>query len=236
MHIRLSKFLRYSAQVEGKDVTIRDVFVSVDDAALRFLLLDIGSWFEPDLALVQIDKVTSLSLVDTKLYLAIDKAAFEAAPQFRPESQDFLDRMPPVIIGPFGNTASPLMMAAAVASGKPTPDDDRAKRADAHLKRFTDLQGLDAFGKDGQLGTIEDIVISTRGFAITHVAINTAKGPSDQQVLVPVQTLRHMARQDTHLVFDLTTSTVFDAPFVPRDEPLSNDEVRALRNYFNIQK
>ena len=74
------------------------------------------------------------------------------------------------------------------------------------MDRASEWLGIPAYGTDGELGQVEDILFDDGSMAIEWLKLGSGGIFSRRTGTVPITALRHMAKQGTHLVFDITTA------------------------------
>lgn len=228
----LSEFVTSRAQV-GKDrFPITDVFLSIQDRRIAYILVDTGSWLEANTVLIKTDHISGFSVDDKSVDLSLSPHQLETAPVLDEDPSLPLAHLPPLFVGPFGHTVSPLMVASALAPEATPSEDHRARSIENRFDRFHSFQGMDVFGKDGQLGQIGDVLISPVGFRIMALMVETGTFLTGHRALVPIEKLRHMADQDTHLVCDITTTELADAPEVALAGQPDHAAFQQLQTYY----
>ncbi|WP_224825071.1 PRC-barrel domain-containing protein [Cognatishimia sp. MH4019] len=213
---------------------MKDVFFSIADGTLAFLLVDTGSWLQSDTVLISSKMISDISIEDRSIELDITAAQLEAAPVWKEDDTIFLDAMPPVVVGPFGNTISPAMMAALIRQRRQEQDSSVAEELIDDLDQFTTIQGTDVFGTDGELGNLVDFLMTPEERKITHMVIDNGNVLPGRQLVIPLEKLRHKAAQDTHLVLDLTSSELADAPQLEAINRVNRNWLDDLRSYYGL--
>lgn len=183
---------------------VTEVFFQERTGQLRYVALHTGDAFDHDDTLVSIGRFSAIGDGDWKVFLpeadihaAPGWDSGEAYPHHVPVA---LEGWPPILIGPFGETTSPLMLYAAMveAGEAEEPPEVPHHSADARvdkLERVTRRLGGEVFGADGALGRLDDMLVAPVGFAITDLIVEGRQ--------VPYSRLRHMAEEGTHVVVNL---------------------------------
>ena len=102
------------------------------------------------------------------------------------------------------------------------------------LSDFESFRGTDVFGSDGELGRINDILFDKDSHALTHLVIDNLRMEIGRERIVPIEKLRYEAEQETHIVLDLTSTEINDAPRLQRTDTLEPERIEALRNYYKL--
>lgn len=198
---RLTRLLDLDA-VSGDDrFPIRALFHDETSRRLKAAAVDIGGWLDRREVLVSIDRFGPPD--DGSWPLSLVRDELQDAPEWEHADSAALG-MPPLIIGPFGYTFSPLLMAAGMnaSAERSLPDaPDSGERAVvesedgrfAGLVRTADWLNRDAFGPKGHLGKVADLQLDD-SLAITALIL-------DDDTILPMTRLRNMPEQG-HFVFD----------------------------------
>lgn len=228
----INDLLKSKAHALDASFPISNAFISLDERQLKYLALDTGTWFTSDIALISARLMSEFSPADTTVKLDTTEEGIKSAPIWQEGSTSFVDSMPPILIGPFGSTISPMMIAA-IAEESETPQQS-AQPLIKGLHSFTSFVGMDVFGTDGDLGKVTDILFEDAGLRLTHLVIENATEAVGDERIIPLEKLRYMADQDTHLVLDLTTDAVANAPRLNRADTLERDRLNALQQYYGL--
>ena len=213
----LNDLMQSRLRLGDRKVRADEVFFGPKDRKLHYLAVDIGGWFEIDEVLVSADLLVPPDAQRGWWTLTLDETAIEAAPRWSAdglrEPAD-LTGWPPIIVGPFGGTYAPMLLyEQMVARGEATRD-GRAEADDAgdelifRMDRATEWLGMPAFGRDGELGQVEDILFDDETREIAWLVLGRGGLLNHRTGEVPVSAIRHMARQGTHLVLDISADEV----------------------------
>ena len=197
---RLTKLLSLQA-VAGEDrFPVRALFHHVDTRKLAFVALDVGGWFDRREVLVSIDRFGPTTDDSWPLDMTADEIS--DAPEWRGDREPGWT-WPPLIIGPLGYTFSPMMMAAGMSvsadrqmHGGPDEATDIVSDSGGRLhdmERSGDWIGKEAFGRDGLLGRVEDVIFDAENTLIATIL--------DDGTELPMARLRNAPEQG-HLVYD----------------------------------
>ena len=204
----LTHLMRLKAEAGDRKFTVTEIFFEDDTGHLRYVALQTGGVFNREEVLVAIG---AFAEPGETWRLVLDEAAVRDAPRWTEGEHSGppvpLEGWPPVVIGPFGNTESPLMLWAQAAAafgdeeggegeGRPPPSGDRRV---VHLDRVTLKLDAPVFGDDGELGRLADLVIEPREMRITAFVVEDASGAHS----VPWSALRRFPREGRHVVLAL---------------------------------
>jgi hypothetical protein len=201
--------------VADRKIRTDEVFLDPEDRRLRYLAVDIGGWFEVDEVIVSADLLVPPDAQRDHWTLRLDEAALDGAPRWSAGAEPAdLTGWPPIIVGPFGGTYAPMllyeqMLARGSGNGRGAPDSTaggaRGDEIVYRMDRATEWLGTAAFGTDGELGHVEDMLFEDGTLAIEWLVLGHGGVFGHKTVEVPISAVRHMARQGTHLVLDISS-------------------------------
>lgn len=214
--LTMTELMKRAVSTGDHRFPVTEVFFAERTGQLRFVALHTGDAFDHDDTLVAISRFSPVGDEDWNVWLPEDD--IRAAPGWDSGEQHPhhvpvpLEAWPPILIGPFGTTTSPLMFYAGMLAAEdsmeaPEPPHHSADPRVDRLERVTNRLGGEVFGADGPLGTLQDMVVSPVGFAITDLIVDGRK--------VPYARLRHMSDEGRHTVVNLDLAT-FEA--LPRNQ------------------
>ena len=209
----LNDLMQSRLHVADRKVRADEAFFDPKDRRLRYLAVNIGGWFEIDEVIVSADLLVPPDAQRDHWSLTVDEAALGAAPRWGEhglqEPAD-LTGWPPIIVGPFGGTYAPMllyeqMVARSPESAPTAPSDGRGDEMVYRMERATEWLGIPAFGTDGELGRVEDMLFEDQTLELEWLVLGRGGVFSHRTAEVPVSAVRHMARQGTHLVLDISS-------------------------------
>lgn len=208
-----------SLSTDGGKAKLREAFFDPGSGQVRYVAVDIGGWLDTTEVLVEAERLEPPRDVGAPWTLRIGADDLEVAPRWHEgmaEDRIDLRAWPPVLVGPFGSTYSPLLMFEQMIAEQrqhelpPAPDGDRLVRP---LQEVGSWIGLPAFCKDGEIGPVADLLFEAETHRVVSVVLKprsgtlagAATGTDDSgHVVLPLASLRHRPLQGTHLVFDTT--------------------------------
>ncbi|RYH11328.1 PRC-barrel domain-containing protein [Tropicimonas sp. IMCC6043] len=198
--------------VGDREGEFRDAFFRLEDGMIRYIALDLGGWLTTDTVIVSTDLLSPPEGDSGRWSVSLDEAALETAPRWnetdRAEEID-LRLWPPVIVGPFGSTISPILLYEQLQAGKDDRDDDTLDGTSAaplirSLQRVGHWLGLPAFDASGEIGRLHDMDFDPQNGRILAFVLNGPGPLPSRGAALPYVMLRHIAEQGTHLVFGET--------------------------------
>jgi hypothetical protein len=212
-------------RVAERNVRAVEVFFDPKERRLRYLAVDIGGWFDVEEVLVSAELLVPPDDGRDHWSLRLDADALAAAPRWGERvtaAPADLTGWPPVIVGPFGGTYAPMllyeqMMAAESAVPSSPPETGPGEALVHRLERATEWLGAPAFGTDGELGRVDDILFDIATLKLARLVLGSGGLLSHRAGEVPIAAVRHMARQGTHLVLDIAHDDVAHPRASPAD-------------------
>ncbi len=193
-----------------RTLPVREIFFRMRDWRLRYLAVDTGGWFGSDEVLLSTDLLAPPTAQRTEWAVEIPPDALETAPRWSDysgaEGID-LTGWPPIMVGPFGGTYAPILLyeqMLAQSETEPSKDTSPENDAVARMQHANSWLGLPAFGRDGELGVINDLLfegdtLDIRWFLVGESGVL----PSGTDREISVDAVRYLARQGSHLVLDV---------------------------------
>ena len=234
--------ITYSARLEDQRFAVTDILFDTRDGALKYLVVDTGAWFESQQTLVAAALIGRVDVENAEIVLTASRDEFERAPRWEGEHEPLipmLSALPPLVVGPFGSTYAPLALTAewSALSDERTEDDiDSDPRAEKAVDLFeTAHNWLDSavFGRDGELGSLDDLLVDPDTRKITHLVISNGSVMRGKLLVVPYAVLRYRAKGG-HLVVDTTVEKLKNAPQIDEIARLDRHWHNDVHGYFML--
>lgn len=257
----ISQLMHFKARAGDDHLKVTDIFFDFGTRRIEYVSLDIGGWFDRKEVLIHAAEFGTPDTVNEEWPVRLDRAAVENAPHWHDDAEDNgsifdIENWPPLVVGPFGTTFSPLLLnaqshadaeeAAAIEGHRAVPlpmqaDDvdpdpqaaqDESEREEAsHMARASAWLGRKVYGNDGELGDLDDIVVNVERGVLTHLSIAGGGLLSPHGAVAPFDWMRHVVR-DSHIVMGLASSQLDSAPGLRDDDALSPGwQDRVQRHY-----
>lgn len=185
------------------DFNIADLMFDPVDHSVNYAVLDGGGWVMNTDVLLHADRLKGFEPTDKNWPAQMSEGDLADAPRIGGDNVVDLSALPPVIVGPFGMTYSPILMAAQLL-GYPVTKDRITKHAEERLERMSEWMGAVVFNAEGPIARIVNMHIDTETMRVVEVKL--AMG-TEMHVL-PITALRNFVTGDGYAVCDLTEDDI----------------------------
>lgn len=180
-----------------------DVLIDTSNGDVVYALLEITGDSGPVQALVRPSAVVAS---DEALVLNVEADALAAVTEkgAPPEAQPIdLTTLPPLLVGPFGNTVAPALFGALynATAGRNRVARPALDERHASWHWFEDLQDRTVFDETGKIGTLVTFGVDPASYRCVDL---TLKDDLGEHLTLPFQTLRNVSRTEHHLILDRT--------------------------------
>lgn len=185
---------------------VRDAIFDPDTGRVPFLIIDMGGVLTSSDALIRRTRITGAVAGEMRLTSDLSANDVHAAPHFGDSTSIDFTSLPPLVVGPFGTTQSPLLLASQLFGAPATPEAE----IPARCARAQDWIGAPVFGPGGEIGQIADMDFDLTEGTVLRVKI----AAGEAQALLPWHKLRNLVTTDEsrHVVTDLDGTALYDSP------------------------
>ncbi len=180
--MRMTDLMGRKGESDGQTFPVTEIFFHEPTGRLRYVALGTGGWLTREEVLVRADRFGVPEEGSSHWPVTLSAEHIEEAPTWHGGDASgppiHLENWPPIVVGPFGGTTSPLMMWAELAESEhedhrhgPSGDSRVAK-----LERASQRLGGEVFGSDGLLGTLADMTVDPETFEIHHFVVRAPDG------------------------------------------------------------
>ncbi|WP_224814370.1 hypothetical protein [Hasllibacter sp. MH4015] len=190
-------------QAKAGTFGINDLMFDPDSLAVEYAVLEGGGWVTNTDVLVHAKRLRAFD-EGTRTWTAdVSEGDLANAPRLGSDNVVDLSALPPVIVGPFGMTYSPILMAAQFL-GYPVTKDRPTRDAVDQLDRMSDWLGSVVFNGEGPIARIVDLFVDAETMRLTEVEF--AMGA--EKYVLPVTAIRTFVRGDGYAICDLTEAEI----------------------------
>jgi hypothetical protein len=222
MRHAISELVHHRAHAADASFPLHEVFFHLPEGAIRYVALDVGGWLDATEVLVEAERLTAPARGSRAWGLSLTKEEVEDAPRWAAGTTEHLAHLeawPPLVVGPFGSTYSPILMYEQLVGSGPAGEAGAAgDAAVTELERATQWLSRPVFCDDGEVGRVEDLLFDDATLHMTHVVVGKGGLLRHEGHAVPFDRVSHMARAHTHLVLAGLSAAVAEAP-APDDLP-----------------
>lgn len=233
----ITDLTKATATVGSKTVSVDDIFFERETGALKYLSLETGGWLDPDVVLISAGLMAGYDADSRSMQLRLEEDDLKSARRIDPATDrtGVLTAMPPIVVGPFGGTVSPMMATAAIAESEAAvAAAERPRVALPGVERTSEWIGQPVFGSDGELGMLSDLLFDPALSAVTHVVIDDGGLFNGRNIVLPLETVRHRGEKDGHIVTRASHAQCEGAPLLEDVAKVDRTWLDSLRHHFGV--
>jgi hypothetical protein len=226
---------------DGRAGVVKDVFFQEDTWVVRYLVVDTGGWITGREVLVVPAMVEAVDWQGKHVHVRATRDQIERAPGValdqppsRELEQTYFDyySMPyywhePMDYGRFITTPS-----VDAATAQSLTDERLAQIHDSKLRSAKETAGYKVQCKDSLIGHLDDFVVDDESWGVRYVVVDTGKFFLGHNVLLATHWVEDVDWQEEHMVVDLTSEQVKDAPEFDPAEPLGREYEESLHGHY----
>lgn len=211
--------------------SIADVYFDDRDWRARYVVADIGAWYENRQGLLNVDLIGRPDIEKRECPVALTKeqimhaAAPETDPPVRDQQRDARLATPlsAFFISHPGGIYSPALAEAQIAALSELSDeaDDDARDGDPHLRSMSEVLGYSISALDDDFGTVDDFLIDPEAWRVSHAVVDTGNWLPGTKVVLARDLLDEISWAERRISAQVSRETVENGP---RLERLSNVE------------
>jgi len=231
---------------DGAIGEVDDLYFDDDRWAIRYLVVDAGSWLTGRKVLISPVAIGRPDWMAQQLPVSLTKAQVEGSPDIdtrkpvsRQHETEYLGYYgyPPYWggAGLWGLGAYPgslttegrfeEAMKARETSGTQTP-------GDCHLRSCRVVTGYHIHATDGDIGHVKDLLVDDRTWAIRYLIVDTNNWWGGHDVLVAPQWIKEVSWPHAKVSVDLTRQAVKDAPPYDSAAHLDREQEQAMHEHY----
>ncbi len=225
---------------------VEDFYCDDDDWAIRYLIVDTGTWLPGRKVLISPLAIGHPDWAGQLLPVSLTKAQVEKSPDIdtrkpvsrQDEAKYFGYYAYPYYWGGGGlwgmgaypgsldveNRVEMDMKAHAVTPNR-SPDD-------SHLRSCAAVRGSHIHATDGDIGHIEDFLVDEHSWAIRYLIVNTSNWWGGRQVLVAPQWIERVSWSDAKVSAGLTREAIKSAPRYDEAAQLDRQQEQAMYEHY----
>jgi hypothetical protein len=222
--------------------TISDMYFDDVSWALRYVVVDTGSWLPGRKVLISPESLGEPDWRHSTVPATLTKERIENAPSIasdQPVSRQHEIQLAAYYGWPpyWASVGAPPIgtVPVGVVPRKREMEGERV-RGDPHLRSIEEVTGYHINAKDGRVGHVEDFVAETDGWQLRYLLVDTRDWLPGRKVLVAVGWIDHVTWAGREVCVDLTRDEIKNSPeFNPAAAINREYEVR-LYDYYGRPK
>lgn len=233
---------------------VDDFYFSTEDWTIRYMIVDIGSWFTGRRVLIAQSEIGTPNWKQRTIPVDLTKEQVKDSPDIdltRPIGREQEASLYSYYGWPtyWGAPATLGMgmgaVGAGVAMGTPMPPATGPRISDIpdkvaaaypkgerHLQSIGEVTGFNIEGADGSIGIVEDFLVDDHSWIIRYLEIDTSKWLPGRQVLVSPEWVDGVDWNNSKVYTQMTKDQVKNSPEYNRDAVIDQDYESSLHKHY----
>ena len=227
---------------DGEIGHIKDFYFDDHKWAVRYVVVDTGSWLSGRLVLISPHAFRNFYQDGVSRDVNLTRKQIEDSPDFdshKPVSRQYEEDYYRYYGWPnywrgdglWGCSAFPILELTADARPEEPMGGDasQSQLADVHLRSTQALNGYHIQANDGEIGHVTDFIIHGNTWAICHLVVETGHWFSGKEMVISPKNIDRISYDESKVFVNLTKETILKAPeyHVP---PWAFEDTSALAN------
>jgi sporulation protein YlmC with PRC-barrel domain len=221
---RLSQFPGMHIEAsDGEIGKVKDVYFDDHSWAVRYLVIEAGSWFADRKVLISPISVSRIDWDNRSIGLNLTRREVQASPSIdtdkpvsRQHEVDFFDYYgyPYYWCGPslWGETSGPMSPIGPIPPVRNAPDVHGESPLDPRLRSAVEVIGYKIQTDDTSMGHVEDFLLDLETWSVRYLVINTRIWLSGRHVVIPPQWIRAVDWTQRNVSIDVSSDLVKASP------------------------
>ena len=210
---------------DGQIGHVKDFYFDDQHWAIRYLIVDTGSWLTGRLVLISPHAFNSRQQSEKLLFANLTRKQIEDSPAIdlhKPVSRQYEEEYHQYYGWPsywqgdamWGMSTLPVFdMPSKPLAGEPgVRGSEKSRRAAAHLRSTKAVHGYQIQARDGQIGQVYDFMMNTRNWAIPELVIKIGHWLSGREVQIPTSSVEKISYEESTVYVNLTKQAVEQIP------------------------
>lgn len=241
----LTKFEIQAA--DGSVGSIKDLYFDDMTWIVRYLVVDTRVWLPGRKVLISPEAVNGLKLDEAAFTTPLTRQQIEESPAAESEktvSRHFEEKLSKYYgWSPYWMTELPIPWPGIysyptdVAHPSEMEKDigaraDSGKIQDVHLRGFKEIKGYGLHATDGDIGELDDLLIDSTNWLITHLVADSRKWWPGGQVVIDKGMVQEMSWPDRKIMVAMTRDEVKQAPPYDQNRALTASFQTEISDYY----
>jgi hypothetical protein len=209
---------------DGEIGKLREVYFNDHRWAVRYLVVDTGSWLLERQVLITSGAVTGVSDGAKSIAVSLSREEVKRSPSpdaAKPVSRHYEEENEPYL-DPLRRPAPPPSPAEAVVE---IP-------SDPHLRSSGELVGYRIHADDGEFGHVQDLVVDDQDWMVRYLVADTRHWLPGRRVLLAPAWVRSVNWDETAVRVGLTREAIKSAPPYDPSKAITREyEIELFRHY-----
>jgi hypothetical protein len=221
---------------------IEDVYFDDETWALRYLIVDTGTWLRGRRVLISPMSVKHLDWEGKTVQVALTTSQVEQSPGidthepvFRQHEAEHLGYYgyPYYWGGPYlwGPAYYPGQASCVSAPAQVAAEAARKESADSHLRSTEAVKGYHIATTDGDIGHVDGFILDDEFWAIRYLEVKLNWLPGDK-VLVSPTWIEKISWEDSSVFTGLTREAIKGAPAYIESRPITREYEKLLHHHY----
>lgn len=219
------------AASDGEIGQVKDLYVDDQCWAVRYLVVDTGSWLSGRLVLLPPHALGSLDRSGTHLQVRLTRRQIEESPAIatqKPVSRQFEQLYYQHYglpfywfgggmwgMGPFPILDTlPDQVAGEAISAHPSE-----APGDPHLRSTLAVDGYQIQASDGPIGQVSDFMLDDQSWSIRQLVVTTGSWFSGKKVVIPTSFVERVSFTESRFFLNMTQASVAESPLLGTAAP-----------------
>ncbi len=204
------------AATDGEIGHIKDFYFDDQRWAVRYLVVDTGSWLTGRLVLISPHAFGHLDREKEQLHVNLTRIQIENSPPIeshRPVSRQYEEDYYTYYGWPTYWTGDLMWgVAGFPVINSPLPDASthhaHTKRADLHLRSTQAIKGYDIQATDGSIGSVSGFMLDDKSWAVGELVVETGHWYSGKEIFISPSKIKRISYEESKVFVNLTKADI----------------------------
>jgi uncharacterized protein YrrD len=203
---------------DGKVGQMVDVLFDDEEWQIRYFVVDVSDWLEREHVLISTHAIQSSEWETGSLSAALTRDQVKSSPSLsaeermsRQQETELLTHYDwPIYWAGYHSTRSPA--TTGVFPDDPGVQPDEKLQAGSNVRSFDRARGYGIRARDGDIGHLDDLVVSDETWLVQYLVIDTGSWLSGKKVVLAPAWTEQISWDEQVIVLDLAQETVEQSP------------------------
>ena len=212
--------------IDGEIGHVKDLYFDDQKWAVRYVVVDTGSWLSGRLVLISPHAFGNLHQDGKVLLVNLTRQQIENSPSIethKPVSRQYEEEYYqyygwPTYWDGGRNVGHERFSRCAAAYRRPFPNEktnaaeSHDERVDPHLRSTQAMSGYHIQASDGTIGHVSDFIMDDKSWAIRQLVVETGHWFSGKEVLIPLSKIDGISYEESKVFVNLTKEAIRQEP------------------------